>query len=70
MDFPLFKQHRDTIFTFSASASVTGIDERLLIDREGNLSVYYAPFEYVNPAARVVIVGITPGRTQMRNALA
>ena len=29
----------------------------------------YAPFEFVNPGAKVVIVGITPGRTQMVNAL-
>lgn len=37
---------------------------------EGTLSVYYAPFDYVNPAARVVLVGITPGRTQASTALA
>lgn len=29
------------------------------------LEVYYAPFELVNPDARVVVVGITPGRQQM-----
>jgi hypothetical protein len=30
--------------------------------------VFYAPFEYVNQAARLVLVGITPGPTQMYNA--
>ncbi|WP_341326860.1 hypothetical protein [Methylotuvimicrobium sp. KM2] len=44
-------------------------DEKLLMDRDGKLSIYYAPFEYINPEAKVVIVGITPGRTQMNNAL-
>ncbi len=34
-----------------------------------NLQVAYAPFDYVNREADVVIVGITPGRQQMRNAL-
>jgi hypothetical protein len=32
--------------------------------------VYYAPFEWVNPEAKVVLVGITPGRVQAHNALA
>lgn len=30
---------------------------------------YYAPFDYRNPDAKVVLVGITPGREQMNNAL-
>ena len=33
------------------------------------LEVAYAPFDFVNRQARVVIVGLTPGRQQMRNAL-
>ncbi len=31
--------------------------------------VYYAPFEHINPQARLVIVGITPGVTQAALAL-
>lgn len=46
-----------------------GRDPRLLLDDDGRVSVYYAPFEYLNPNAKVVIVGITPGPTQMSNAL-
>lgn len=34
------------------------------------LSMIYAPFDHVNQAARVVIVGMTPGRFQAVNALA
>ena len=43
-------------------------DRRLLMDADGDVAVYYAPFEYINPSARVVLVGITPGPTQMVNA--
>lgn len=43
-------------------------DPRLLLEKAGNLKIYYAPFEYVNPDARIVLVGITPGPTQMVNA--
>lgn len=36
---------------------------------DGNgISVYYAPFDLVNPSARVVLIGITPGESQMYRA--
>ena len=41
----------------------------LLISRSGQLATYYAPFEHVNTAARVVLVGITPGLFQAQKAL-
>ena len=41
----------------------------LLMERDGPLSVYYAPFDLLNQDARLVLVGITPGRTQMNTAL-
>jgi hypothetical protein len=34
------------------------------------ISVYYAPFDHVNESARIVLVGITPGASQMRRAWA
>lgn len=43
-------------------------DPRLLMDDRGDVRIYYAPFEYINPTARIVLVGITPGPTQMVNA--
>jgi hypothetical protein len=43
-------------------------DERLLLDEWGAIKIYYALFEYINRTARVVLVGITPGPTQMVNA--
>jgi hypothetical protein len=42
---------------------------RLELDREGDLLATYAPFDYVNVSARIVIVGITPGKQQATNAL-
>lgn len=35
--------------------------EECLLRREGELALYWAPFEHVESAARVVLVGITPG---------
>ena len=32
---------------------------------EGRLSIYYVPFERVNPTAKIMLVGLTPGRRQM-----
>lgn len=37
--------------------------------RGKRIDVAWAPFDHVNPSARIVIVGITPGRQQMANAL-
>ena len=36
-----------------------------LLAREGRLEVFYAPLHGVTAAARVVVVGLTPGRSQM-----
>lgn len=38
------------------------------LSRSGNLEIYYAPFDSLNPMARIAIVGITPGWTQMKIA--
>lgn len=47
--------------------------EHLLCDQtllvwEGDLSVYFIPFGYFPPTARIALVGITPGFEQMRLA--
>jgi hypothetical protein len=41
----------------------------LLLAEDRNLQIYYAPFDFVNPTAKVVLVGITPGLQQAVNAL-
>jgi len=37
--------------------------------RGKRIEIAYAPFDFINRNARIVIVGITPGRQQMRNAI-
>jgi hypothetical protein len=44
------------------------LTDAFLMERDGELSMYYVPFERVNRDARVVLIGITPGFTQMRVA--
>jgi len=42
---------------------------KLVLGSAGGMTVSWAPFDYVNQAARIVLVGITPGRQQATNAL-
>lgn len=48
---------------------VDAMDERLRLWQEGPLSVHYAPWDWVNTAAKVMLVGITPGAYQATEAL-
>jgi hypothetical protein len=41
------------------------LNDGFLLTREGRVSIYYAPFEHLRRTARIVLVGITPGFTQM-----
>ena len=40
-------------------------NKNFLIKRENNIEIYYAPFDYINSKAKIMIVGITPGLQQM-----
>ena len=44
------------------------LTDALLIAHEQRLRVYYAPFDYINPSARIVLVGLTPGWRQAQIA--
>jgi hypothetical protein len=44
--------------------------ESLVVNRAGDLTVEYAPFDHIERTAELVIVGLTPGRTQATAALA
>ena len=44
------------------------LKDEYLIASENKLNVYFAPFDYINIKASVVIVGITPGWTQMEQS--
>ena len=41
------------------------VSKEFLIEKDGNIEIYYAPFDYINLKAKIVIVGITPGLQQM-----
>ncbi|MHA7855336.1 hypothetical protein [Marinobacter shengliensis] len=49
--------------------SGTSLPKELLISENGRYSTYYAPFEFVNESAKVVICGITPGIQQATIAI-
>ena len=40
-------------------------DKNFLLKKDKNIEIYYAPFDYINSKAKIVIVGITPGLQQM-----
>jgi hypothetical protein len=67
----LFSQYSPAITSMQTAGltNATQLPASLEMGRDGNLSVFYIPFDYVNTAARVVLVGITPGFTQLKNAL-
>jgi len=41
---------------------------KYLFGTEKNIEIFYAPFEYVNADAKIIIVGITPGWSQMEKS--
>ncbi|WP_440908727.1 uracil-DNA glycosylase family protein [Candidatus Pelagibacter sp.] len=43
----------------------TIVNKDFLIEKDKNIEIYYAPFDYVNQKAKIMIVGITPGFQQM-----
>ncbi len=74
MDTTRFQQYRNVIAQLPEDCLQDNprtkvFDHRLRLAWDGNLSIYYAPFEYLNDRAKVVIVGLTPGYTQMVYAL-
>jgi hypothetical protein len=71
MDLSLFSRFAPVIRSLSTAEldGAPSLFEKMRIGRSDKLEVCYAPFEYINPMARVVLVGITPGNTQMVNAL-
>jgi hypothetical protein len=50
-------------------ATPAHIPDGFLLARAGNLGAHYIPFDYVNRAARLVLVGISPGFVQWKNAV-
>lgn len=70
----LFSRFADVVAGLPATSIVNPRAEpALLLDRiehDGRaVEMVYAPFDHVNPSARVVIIGMTPGLQQASNAL-
>lgn len=65
------KRFRSAILSASETAIERDIalDGKLVLDRAGDVTVSYAPFEHIQQGARVAILGITPGARQAGNAL-
>ena len=45
------------------------VSGKFLIAKKDNIKIYYAPFDYVNSKAKIMIVGITPGLQQMLQSI-
>ena len=66
-----FQQYKELIQSIPPTYTEEAlINEKFLLERDDKkkLEIYYAPFEYVNEGAKVVIVGITPGKHQMKKS--
>ncbi|TCI67008.1 MULTISPECIES: hypothetical protein [unclassified Exiguobacterium] len=66
----LFQAYKQKIIELPDMDETTLKSETFLLeeDPKKQLTIYYAPFEYINPNAKVVIAGITPGLYQMRQS--
>ncbi len=65
----LIERYIDIIKTLSFSPEDTSLPRELLVEECGDLSIYYAPFEFVNQDAQIALCGITPGYQQAVLAL-
>jgi len=66
-----FDRFRDAIAALPPKPCLEKADlltERFRLFGDGEIESYYAPFDYVNRAAKVVLVGVTPGWSQMERA--
>lgn len=62
----LLSRFRDTV---TSSAALEPHAPELLIERVDSLACHYAPFDHVNTNAKIVLLGLTPGAQQARNAI-
>jgi hypothetical protein len=66
--YPKFEFYSDAIKGLSEFDFETLLVDDFKLCEEKNLAVYYAPFDYSNPNAKITIIGITPGLKQMEIA--
>jgi hypothetical protein len=65
----MLEQYVNYIKNNPFSLNQQALGDELFIEQTGELSVYYAPFEYINKDAKIIICGITPGIQQAILAL-
>ena len=66
----LFDRYRGDISRLPAQPSIDVLcDGRFELLRDGRVAVHYAPIEHVERGPRVVLVGLSPGRRVMREAI-
>jgi hypothetical protein len=67
----IFKKYFEVIETLSHRSDDSKPVQSLKLweNSQRNLECFYAPFEHVNQSAKIILVGITPGRTQINRAL-
>lgn len=72
MNHSLFTRYANAIRTLEVNKLTPGspLPADFLLAQDDRLASYYTPFDVVNQQAKVVLVGITPGFTQWRNAMA
>jgi hypothetical protein len=65
-----FGQYKNSIQSLSYITEDSILSNQFLLekDEKKQLEIYYAPFEFINERAKVVIVGITPGLNQMKQS--
>jgi hypothetical protein len=68
---PLFERYADAIVALPEREEFSKSDllvPQFRLVKDGNLEIYYAPLDFISADAKVAIVGITPGWTQMEIA--
>lgn len=65
-----FDAFKDKIVSLPHGTEEVLIQEQFLLEKseEKQIEIYYAPFEYINKKAKVVIAGITLGLHQMKKS--
>lgn len=58
-----------TMLSSATHNFANALPAELLLSSEGGLQTFYAPFDYINTEARIVLCGITPGLQQASRAL-
>ncbi len=65
----MFEKYIETIQELTFNIKQDALPKELLIETDGEFSIFYAPFDFINKQAKIIICGITPGLQQAHLAL-